>query len=433
MDILKFLKDISTVSNMLNKVPDEPQILRDPELHPIEEEPISPIEEQPISSLPSPQILPKPTVQPSVSPQPTNIEPTTPPMPELDINAYEKAAEEYERRLHELAKKEAMLNISKGIAGAFGQVNPASLSFLQISDIEKNIAELPLKKLSIADKGREVRLELQEKQEKSDPNSEMSKIYRDNFTELADKVGLNALANSLKNSKLSASQIEDMVGQLNLQNLFTTKLAADSRLESLMLKMAGQQEKEQQKADKEKIRMEENLRKSINNRQDLSLSREVVKQARSLQMSVDEIVDDLQAGRKVDVYGKSAAALFEAMKIIQQDKSVVREGEYKNILGAFGTLENFERQIRQDLLKQGALTPNMIRALNELSKLYRKKHEQFIYEKIKPDFYKTEKHGLDKDVIFDQDLQEIYNKRRMMEELKNKKIEFKDGKFIVKE
>lgn len=351
----------------------------------------------------------------------------------LETNELVRGFEEALKNKKALRDKEIFLNLLGGAVGLGAGIDSSKLRGLEITELEKEIAESPAQKAKLKLTGALQQTAVENALNKADPNSEVSKIYRENFAQLAKKLGLTSLASNLEKAKLSAQQVEDLTGQLNLNNLFNTQIAAENRLQNLMLRLVAQDEKQILKKEDEQLKKEESLRKFITNRSDLKDDRLNYSAAVELEDSLRDIANSLSSGNKIDTQAQSVNALFRSMKLIQGDKSVIREGEYKNIIGAFGSLENFERLIRQDILKYGAITPNMLRSLNHLARFYKKYTENKIYEKIKPDFKKVGDLNLDPQRVFDEDLQKIYQKGQLKEQLQNKKVIFKDGKFVVEE
>lgn len=349
----------------------------------------------------------------------------------LLLKGFDAALEEQKR----LRNKEIFLNALSGAVGLGAGINPAKLEGFELTDLEKKIANAPFERAKLQIEGALKETATKNALNKNDPNSELSKIYRDNFSQIAQKLGLTTLSDQLKKGKLSAQQVEDLTGELNLNNLFNTQIAADNRLQNLLLRLSAAEKTSEEKKESDLYKKEETMRKFVTNRSDLRDDRLNYSAAIELENSLRDIQESLQRGDKVNMQAQSVNALFRSMKLIQGDKSVIREGEYKNILGAFGTLENLERMVRQDLQKYGSITPNMMKSLNNLAKFYKKYNESKIYDKIKPDFQRVEDLKLNPQRIFDEDLQQIYQKGKIKEELlKSKKnIKFKDGKFIVEE
>lgn len=374
-----------------------------------------------LSSLPQP-----PVEQLPLSPSP---------VPPADFeNEYLKAMREVIANQDKLVKQQELVDLVKAGTMLTGDVGPEKLKHIVgVYDEEKDLAQAPLKLVEAKYEGAKKQRAQMQAIDKLKPDSEISKIYRQNFTEMAKKVGLNSLAESLSKANLSAAQIEDLVGEMNIQNLFNTKLSNDSRMDQLLTRLSASASDKASKQDDALFKKEESIRKFITGRKDLTEDRIAYKKSEELSDALNDIREAMASGRPIDTQAQSAAALFSSMKLIQGDNSVVREGEYKNIIGAFGTIENLERQVRQDLMKQGALSPGMLNALERLAKFYKRHVEKRMYDKLKPDVKRIEDQKLDPERVLDDDLRMVYNKQKMQEQFKGKKIKIENGKIVVED
>lgn len=159
--------------------------------------------------------------------------------------------------------------------------------------------------------------QMSDEKAKSSPTSEISNVTKDSIATMLDKVGRTDQAKKIRDSKLSAKQLEDVYGQMNIQNYISMYEAQQNRLAV-----------EKERASSKKEAKDEKTKQDNANKLDkyISTTREkVTKEADAVQKGHQELTM-LESAIKNPSAVKDTAALYSMVKSFDPE-SVVREGE----------------------------------------------------------------------------------------------------------
>lgn len=111
----------------------------------------------------------------------------------------------------------------------------------------KELANLPVKDVMTKAEMHKAKQQMDDEKAKSDPNSELSKFTRASAQDALRKIGKSELAGRL--GSMSAKQVEDAVGQYNLNNMYNAYEAQQNRLELAKTRAAEKAEAAKEKMD----------------------------------------------------------------------------------------------------------------------------------------------------------------------------------------
>lgn len=170
------------------------------------------------------------------------------------------------------------------------------------------------------------RSQMADEKAKSDPNSEISTVTKDSIATMLEKVGRGDQAKKIRSSKLSSKQLEDVYGQMNIQNYISMYEAQQNRLAVAKENAAARKAAAETKA---KDKKEENLEKFTTDfRKELTGSGAIGKAYGNF-LNADRSYNVIQGYLKKPSGYSDYASIMGSLKALQGDDSVVREAEVK--------------------------------------------------------------------------------------------------------
>lgn len=170
-----------------------------------------------------------------------------------------------------------------------------------------------------------VAFELGDKEKENDPNSEVSKAFRDYARSYIKMAG----ANINIDDRLSMADLQKQMGQIG--NIVSAKMAQDTRSDNMKLAMAGKEEAKKEKITESRARyanvLNEQLKDVIKIKQNAASLKSAVAQAIKSPSGLADI-----------------SAVYKFVKMLDTD-SAVREGEISLLQSAIPIFDNFKNKV----------------------------------------------------------------------------------------
>lgn len=225
---------------------------------------------------------------------------------------------------------------------------------------------------------------------KSDPDSEISQLARQMVVGDLRKIGMKDLANRIENSRSSAKQVEDLVGQNNLSNRMTQYENQQTRLEAARIAAEAKKESAKEKSDEKKYSNIQGLRKEL--------------MGGTLGKQYGNYLNANRAERAITEFEKNPtgysdyASIMGSLKALQGDESVVREAEVRMGMQATSLpnkIKNWTSSMATGKMLQPAQRKQMIDAVKILSQVAKGQFK----ESIAPVMKQAELQGIDPELL----------------------------------
>lgn len=331
--------------------------------------------------------------------------------------------EELEKALQKRQQDQNMLMIARGAekigSGILGVESDKdylqgymNLAEQGVKDIERAREGAEKKARFAVDMDKAVK-QMQDEDARRDSKSEISKLGKAAITDMLGKIGRQDMASQLQNSNLSLKQLEDVYGQLNIQNYISMYEAQQNRLEAA--KMAKEQRSES-KSEEEKRRLTTHISDKIKQYDDkVGYS----KTASDYQM----LKGFLESGTFNSV--ADIMATYSLMKALDPT-SVVRESEFDTLVRAPGGFEKIVRS-PQRFFKGDIYSPKFRKELvDKYSKIVETRKKQF-ERVVGPDLKRAKDLGINREYLLTDSFEQqpvessIFDSNKAAEELAKRK------------
>ncbi|MEO0271667.1 MAG: hypothetical protein ABIM30_01085 [candidate division WOR-3 bacterium] len=333
-------------------------------------------------------------------------------------NEYKKAAEEVEKRKQKWVDSQLIASGVNDLTRALTGVDKRYFTEFKIPDMAKDVAEAPLDILKQRDKGILDKTVIEDVVSSNDPNSEESTFARNMYADFFEASGMKSVADQIRKSKFTAKQLEDKFSKFNISNILSQKLASDSKKE---LKQLTDSMKQDQKKEKEMFSMESKLRADAS--KEIQKTAMTYEHLEKFKASMAAIKDAIQRGDTTSALDASGV-LFQAVRDLQGDNSVVRKSDYDTIIGGLGPINKLKMEFNAALGK-GYITPNIYNNLVNAYKSFQKAAKTGAKNVFKPHFTRAQKYGIDPKNIFPEHI------NKLMQEPTVKKLP--DGTYEIEE